>query len=74
MSHVYKFMYCYGFYFNLISYIEFQFLIGYNFNVLRLQIEIYYYVCIIIHLLEFESALSSFLILSRQVLFSIQGI
>ena len=73
MSHVYKFIYCYGFYFNLISYIEFQFLIGYNFNVLRLQIEIYYYVCIIIHLLEFESALSSFLILSRQVLFSIQG-
>ena len=28
MSHIFNFIYCYGFYFDLIGYIEFQFLIG----------------------------------------------
>ena len=43
MSHIFIFIYCYGFYFNLIGYIKFRFLIGFNFNFLRLQIEMQYH-------------------------------
>ena len=70
MRYTLIFIYCYGFYFNLIGYIVFQLLIIFNFNFSRSQIEIQYYVCSIIHLLEFESALFYFFILSSQVFLS----
>ena len=40
MSHEIIFIYCYGFYFNLIDYNEFLFWIRFYFNFLRLKIEI----------------------------------
>ena len=40
MGNKLNFLYCYGFKFGLIGYIEFQFLIGFYFNFLPLQIEI----------------------------------
>ena len=40
VSHIFIIIYCYGFYFDLIGHIEFQFLIISNFNFLLLQIEI----------------------------------
>ena len=46
----------YGFYFDLIGHIKFEVLIRFNFNILRLQIEVYHYVFTIIRLLKFESA------------------
>ena len=67
MSNIFIFIHCYGFYFDLIGYIKFIFLIIFYSNILRLQIKILYYVCSIIHLLEFESALFYFFILWRQV-------
>ena len=56
MSHILIFMYCYGFIYDLIGYIEFQFLIRLYVNFLRLQIENLYYILTINHLLKFESA------------------
>ena len=64
ISHIYIIMYCYGFYFDLIGHIEFQFLIRFYFIFSRLQIEIYYYVFTIIHLLEFESTFEAFLLVN----------
>ena len=63
MSNIFIFIHCYGFYFDLIGYIKFKILIIFYSNILRLQIKILYYVCSIIHLLEFESALFYFFIL-----------
>ena len=40
MSDILIFIYCYGFYFDIIGYTKFQFLIRFNFNFLLLQIEI----------------------------------
>ena len=40
MSHIFIITYCYGFYFDLIGYIDFQFMIRFNLKFLRLQIEI----------------------------------
>ena len=70
MSHILIFIHCYGFYFILIGYIEFQFLNKSNFYFLRLQIEIEQYVYSIIYLLKFYSVLFSFFMLSRQVFLS----
>ena len=39
MSHIFNFIYCYVFYFDYIGYIKFQFLIGFSFYFLRLQMK-----------------------------------
>ena len=49
-------------FFDVVSHIQLGFLIRFNFKFLRLQIEIYYYVFTIIHLLEFESTFEAFLL------------
>ena len=69
MSRIFIFVYCYGFYFNLIGYIEFQFLIGFNFNfcVYKSKFSIMYAVSFIYTNL---SPHFFFFILSRQVFFS----
>ena len=57
ISHISKFLYCYGFDFDRIRSIELQCLIQFYFILLEIKIEFQYYVFCILHLLEFEFAL-----------------
>ena len=45
ISHISIIIYCYGFYFDLIGNFEFQLLIGFYFNSLRVGSEISYHLC-----------------------------
>ena len=70
ISNIFSFIYCYGVYFDIIGYIELQCLIQFYFILLEIKIKIKYYVCSILHLLEFEFALFLFFHPLRQVFFS----
>ena len=54
ISHIFNFIYCYGFDFDCICYIKLQCLIQFYFILMEIKIKFQYYVCSILHLLEFE--------------------
>ena len=67
IRHIFNFIYCCGFEFDIIRYIKLQCLIQFCFILLEIKIKIQYYVCSILHLLEFEFALFLFYHSLRQV-------
>ena len=67
ISHILNFMNCYGVYFDIIGYIELQCLIQFYFIWLEIKIKIKYYVCSILHILEFEFTFFSFSSLKANV-------
>ena len=63
ISRIFNFIYCYGVYFDLIRYIGLQCLNRFYFILIEIKTKIQYYVCSILHLLEFEFALLSYFII-----------
>ena len=69
-SHIFNFIYCYGFDFDIIRSIKLQFLIQFYFILIEIKTKFQYYVCRIFHLLEFEFALLFYFIILEDKFFS----
>ena len=73
ISHIFNFIYCYGFDFDRIRSIKLQCLIQFYFILLEIKIKFQYYVCRILYLLEFEFALVFLFYHPRRQVFFQQG-